>query len=377
MYLFRLAPVSVYPEDWQSIDAFFTEQINDYDWFNIPHYDGSPTGINEQVVKRPYVYTSVVEGNVSDPAQNYIGRVVPLLSTVGNDSWVRSRMMSRYSAINRFRSEYSWNVSGDMNIMLRLKEIMPQQDADNFYGNSIGDLYAIFTDIIGSEVTVRVFNSTTSQAPNQGTVLYSETVSIPTSPNAEADWTLNPEVPGISKNTLIRNIDMSSGATVVSITIKPPSSGIVRRAALSGFYIGRATKIGHTQQDKLSFDFNDGRRLIEDEYGHISLTRSRVTRKISAEIFTKGSNSEDTFKLLQHVRATPSFFLFVNDINKIVAQGKLSSGLLGMIGLLKTVDVKRDNTQQAFISLSVDSLPTLFDDPMYSESISVCGVTTV
>lgn len=376
MYIFRLAPISIDSSDWTDASAISYTSIQDPDQALAPAWVSEHAYMTgENVSRNQYVMASLKNNNFDDPMYNYIGRTAePWTDTQanrGNNTWLKVRLLSQYIAYNRLQPGYTWSLSGNIVASIKPSKTMSAQDA-HFFGDGTTStpLYLILTDIVGDSITIDYLNAS-------DTLISTETVALSHDNDFACDWVFNLELPGSPENTIIRRFDVMDSIETIRLTITAPTTSTEnnaqRRAGLGGFYIGRATKIGKTQQDKLSFGFTDFSRLTEDEWGHLNVNKGKVSRNIEAEIFVPTSTSDNAFKLIQHVRATPTFFLFSNRLAEAITTGTRISGLTGIMGLIKSSAIGKKNAKDTSLNIVVEALPTSFNDNMVRLSPYICG----
>ena len=376
MYVFRLAPVSVdRVNDWVDWDAISFASISDPDDVLAPEW--SPSGtyqVGEYASRNQYAFISLKNNSTDDPIYNYIGRTPdPWKDSVfgyGQNSWLKSRLLSKYLCFNTIQPGYTWSSNGTIDVTIKPTKTM--QDS-SFFGDGVvaSPTYLILSDLVGGAVTVSIMDSSS-------VVLSTETITLDHSMAMVPDWFFNPELPGISRNTIIRPFDISTGAYKVRVQITPPSDDIpTKRAGIGGFYFGRATKVGQTKQSDISFSFNDLSKLTEDDWGHVSLSKGRVAKKIDASVFVETSKADAVFKILQHVRSTPTFFFFSNNLEGAIVPGTIISNLTSIMGLVTQSSQGRENARKTEMSLTIEAIPTSFTDVLITDPESICGMPSL
>lgn len=375
MYIFRLAPISADKVNaWQVWDAINYSGINDPDDVLAPEWNPMTTYMTGDYAGRnQYAFISLANDNTDDPIYNYVGRTPdPWRDSTfgyGKNTWLRARMLSKYLCFNRVQPGYTWSTSGSFSFTITPDMTMTAEDAVFFGdGNVSTPLYLILNDVIASTVVIDYKNVS-------GVSVRSETVNLVQDNSFISDAAFNMELPGTPDNTIIRKYDLTEGIKKITVTISPPVSTVENsRAGIGGFYIGRATRIGTTQQDKLTFGYTDFSKLTEDAWGHIAISRRKFSRNIDAEVFVSTNKADNVFRLIQHVRVTPTFFFFSNRLEEAILPGTVISGLTCITGMAKTSSIDKQNTKSSPLKVFIESLPVSFNDLMIRENVSICGM---
>lgn len=375
MYIFRLAPISAdRVNTWQEWDAISYSAMLDPDDTLAPPWSPMTTYMTGDYAGRnQYAFISLANNNTDDPIHNYIGRTPdPWRDSTfgyGKNTWLRARMLSKYLCFNRVQPGYTWSTEGSFSFTITPELTMTAEDALFFGdGNVSTPLYLILNDVIASSIVINYKNIS-------GTSIRSETVNLVQDNSFVSDAAFNMELPGTPDNTIIRKYDLTEGIKKITVTINPPISTVAdSRAGIGGFYIGRATRIGITQQDKLTFGYTDFSKLTEDAWGHIAISRRKFSRNIDAEVFVSTAKADNVFRLIQHVRVTPTFFFFSNRLEEAILPGTVISGLTCITGMAKTSSIDKQNTKSSPLKVFIESLPVSFNDLMIKENVNICGM---
>lgn len=376
MYIFRLAPYGdgVSDPGVGSDVATFDHILDPDSLITTPWVSDTAYQVGEYISRSYYVFVSIKNDNLDDPVRNYVGRPAvwgDALFGYGQNSWLRLRLLSKYNCFVTIQPGYTWSADGEIDFTFVPSKLKYDTSYTSFFGLGLvpSPTYLILYDLVGSEVSITVMDYNSN-------ILSTETVELNTDNPMVPDWFFNPELPGVSRNTIIRPFDNYSGAYKVRVQITSSSEDYVttKRAGLGGCYIGRATYVGQTQQDKLTFGFVDLSSVSEDEWGQISVNKRRVAKKIDANVFVPTKNADSAFKLIQHVRSTPNFFLFSNNLEAIITQGTVISGLTSIMGLVTNSSQGRDTARSTAMSVTIEAIPTAFNDVMQVESTALCGM---
>lgn len=373
MYLFRLAPISVDFHDWTTQDDLVFNALADPDSYVIPEWNPIHeymTGDYASAVQ--YAYISLKNNNTDDPAKNYVGRPPkPWLDSTfgyGNNTWLRIRMLSKYSCFDLVRPDYTWSYQGNLTFTMYPKKMVPADESSRFFGSSANPLklYLILTGIVGDSVTI-----TTSAG---STVIPLSKYGSASENDLCFDWGTNLELPGVIGDTIvyeISNIHEGTGSVQVAIT-RPTTHANNAHAAITGCYFGRGTRLGITHQDTLSFGFNDFSKVTEDSWGHVSITKGKVSRNIEASVTVDTKMLDAVFKLIQAVRATPTFFLFSNNLDGI--KNRAIPGITSIMGLAQTASIEAQNAKSSTFSINITSIPNQFVNVFDMEDVNLCGL---
>lgn len=373
MYIVRLAPISMNKEEWTFPSSINFDAITDPDNIVVPNIwsAASTWQAGDSVQQEPYVYISLVSDNSTKPSENYLGRPAELLDGHlgdGTNSWVRYRLLTRYACFNRVQPGFSWSSSGTFSFSVFFRGAMPREEEGVFFGAPYepSPMYLFLTDVRGSAVTVSIKDI-------MGGIVSQETISLDYSETICPDFMVNMELPGIARDTIIRKFDINESVTAIrtiSVSIAPMSGATtLQRAGLGGFYIGRATKIGNTDQSKLSFGYTDRTKVEEDDWGHININRRKYSRTTAGSSVVDTRQADSIYRLFQTVRATPSMYVFSNDIDRHVGVGNVSTCLHALMGLAKPPSITTDNARISVLNFSIEGMPVAFEDILHTDPI--------